>query len=159
MSGLWRLGLAMLCAVATAVPAGAQPYTAADLDDAFERSSLVIRASRHACHKFDVWLARSRPQQMRGLMFVRDLLPDTGMLFLYGDARPVSMWMKNTYISLDILFIRADGTVSSIARDTEPLSLRSVASAEPVSFVLELAAGVTASLGIEPGDTMMWSEG
>jgi len=138
-------------------PAAAQSYSPADLDSAFERDTIVIRASLHACHKFDVWIARARPQQSRGLMFVRDLAPDTGMLFIYGQPRRVSMWMKNTYIPLDMLFIRGDGTISSISANTEPLSLDSVAAIEPVSFVLELGGGVAAALHIEPGDQMIWS--
>jgi uncharacterized membrane protein (UPF0127 family) len=88
-------------------------------------------------------------QQRRGLMFVRDLPAFTGMLFAYPEPGPRSMWMKNTFIPLDILFVRADGAVSSVARQTEPQSLRSIASIEPVTYVLELSAGITESLGID----------
>jgi uncharacterized membrane protein (UPF0127 family) len=84
-------------------------------------------------------------------MFVRQLPRFSGMLFVYPDAAPRSMWMKNTYIPLDILFIRADGTVSSIAADTEPLSLQPIASKEPITYVLELNAGVSEELGIDAG--------
>jgi uncharacterized membrane protein (UPF0127 family) len=83
------------------------------------------------------------------LMFVRDMPPFTGMLFVYGDAGVHSMWMKNTYIPLDIAFIRDDGRISSIARNTEPLSLKSISSVEPVSYALELNAGVTERLHID----------
>ena len=133
----------------------AQSYGPEDLDQAFGRTTAVISASSLACYRFDLWLATERPQQMRGLMFVRDLPEFTGMLFVYDGPGRRSMWMKNTYISLDMLFLRGDGTISSIETDTETLSLRSISSIEPVTLVLELNAGVTAALGIEPGDRLL----
>ena len=142
----------------SAAQSQAPSYGPADLDAAFERDTLVISASEHACHRFHVWLARDWPQQRRGLMFVRDLPVDAGMLFVYDGPGPRSMWMKNTYIPLDILFVRDDGTISSIIAETEPLSLRSLASTEPVTYVLELGGGVTRSLHIASGDRLFWSE-
>jgi uncharacterized membrane protein (UPF0127 family) len=122
-----------------------------DLETEFDKGVLIISANENACYVFDVYLATTRGQQMQGLMFVRDLPEMTGMLFAYSEARTLSMWMKNTYISLDILFIRADGTVSSIARNTEPHSLTTISAKEQLNFVLELNAGLTDKLGIEPG--------
>ena len=133
----------------------AQSYGPPDLDAAFGKATMVISASSLACYRFDLWLARERPQQTRGLMFVRDLPADTGMLFIYDSPGRRSMWMKNTYLPLDMLFIREDGTVSSIVTNTEPLSLRSISSQEPVTYVLELNAGVTERLGIVPGDRIL----
>ena len=69
-----------------------------------------------------------------------------------GEVAPVAMWMKNTYLPLDMLFIRADGTVARVAPDTEPLSTKVVPSGEPVLAVLELNAGTSARLGIHTGD-------
>ena len=135
-----------------------QSYSPEDLDAAFSKDTLVIEASLHACHRFHVWVARTRPQLSRGLMFVRHLEPYTGMLFVYGEPRPVSMWMKNTYIPLDMLYIRADGTISSIVDNTEPMSLDSIRSIEPVSFVLELAGGDAEALMLQPGDRVVWSD-
>ena len=89
-------------------------------------------------------------------MHVRNLPETTGMLFLYDFDAHLSMWMKNTYIPLDILFVRADGTVSSIAHDTEPLSLRSIAALEPVRYVLELNAGVAEKLSIDQYSRLEW---
>lgn len=126
------------------------------LDAAFEKDVLIIEASRHACYRFDIYLALTRPQQARGLMHVRELAESTGMLFVYGDSDFRSMWMKNTYIPLDMLFIRSDGTVSSVVRHTEPLSLRSVGSSEPVRYVLELNAGVTQRLAIDDDSRLIW---
>lgn len=120
-----------------------------DIDAAFGKDKLVIQASEHACFVFDVYLAVSRQQQMRGLMFVRHMPDFTGMLFVYPQARVLSMWMKNTYIPLDILFIRADGSIANIEKDTEPLSLESIAAIEPLNFALELNAGITDRLKID----------
>lgn len=137
------LALAGVAAAAAQAPGG-------DLDDAFARGAIVIEAGEHACYRFDVYLAETGAQHARGLMFVRELPKFTGMLFVYPDSAMRSMWMKNTYIPLDMLFIRADGSVSSIARDTEPRSLASIRSTEPIRYVLELNAGLTEELGIGP---------
>lgn len=126
-----------------------------ELDSRFDRDVLLIEASNHACYRFDIYVAATSEQRSRGLMFVRDLPATTGMLFIY-DNRPASMWMKNTFIPLDIAFIRADGTVSSVIRNTEPQSLESLASIEPVSFVLELNAGTTERLGIDEHSRIYW---
>ena len=133
------------------VAASAQAPERSDLEERFARGAIVIEAEATACYRFDVYLAETSAQHGRGLMFVRDLPRYTGMLFVYPDSAQRSMWMKNTYIPLDMLFIRADGVVSSIARDTEPLSLASISSTEPIRYVLELNAGVTEELGIGPG--------
>ena len=127
-----------------------------ELDTAFDKDVLIIEASDYACYRFDVYLALNSQQHRRGLMHVRELPTMTGMLFAYGNSRFRSMWMKNTYIPLDIVFVRADGTVSSVARDTEPLSLRSIASTEPVAFVLELNAGTTERLFIDENSRLIW---
>ena len=127
-----------------------------DLDAAFEKDVLIIHASNHACYRFDIYIAATTEQRNRGLMFVRSLPETTGMLFLYDFDAYLSMWMKNTYIPLDILFVRADGTVSSIAHETEPLSLRSIAALEPVRYVLELNAGVAEKLFIDQYSRLEW---
>lgn len=107
-------------------------------------------------HDFTVEMARSPQEQARGLMFRTELAPDAGMLFPFEPAKTASFWMKNTPIPLDIVFIRADGTIESIAAETEPYSLAPVQSGEPVAAVLEIAGGRAAALGIEPGDTVRW---
>ena len=85
-------------------------------------------------------------------MYRRTMAPDHGMLFDFEAVAPVAMWMKNTYLPLDMLFIRADGTIARIAADTEPLSTKVIPSGEPVLSVLELNAGTAARLGIHAGD-------
>ncbi len=139
-------------ALATASPSVADD----ELDAAFEKDVLIIEASTHACYRFDVYLADNDAKRARGLMFVRDMPPATGMLLVYGRNDFRSMWMKNTFIPLDMVFARRDGTVSSVVRHTEPLSLRSVASIEPVAFVLELNAGTTEKLSIDENSRLIW---
>ena len=129
-----------------------------ELDARFGKDVLIVVASKHACYRFDIYLALTSAQRARGLMHVREMPATTGMLFVYEYDDILSMWMKNTYISLDILFIRADGTVASIARETEPLSLRSIASDEPVRFVLELNAGTTERLQIDTDSYIEWEQ-
>ena len=127
-----------------------------DLDAAFTKDVLVIHASKHACHRLDIYIAATDEQRSRGLMHVRNMPESTGMLFLYDYDARLSMWMKNTFIPLDILFVRADGSVSSIAYNTEPLSLRSIAALEPVRFVLELNAGVAEKFSIDQYSRLEW---
>lgn len=135
----------------------AQNYEKSDLDAAFEQTSLVISSSAHACYVFDVYVAANNSQRARGLMFVRDLPEFTGMVFIYDRPARLSMWMKNTYIPLDILFITEQGEIVNIARDTVPLSLDSVAAVEHVNYALELNAGVTEKLGIDDDSRIIFT--
>jgi len=144
-----RFYLAAACVLLLATPASSDDLP--KLDEAFDKGVLVIETASDGCFKFDVYLALTRSQQQRGLMFVRHLPPWTGMLFLYDRASVRSMWMKNTYISLDIVFARGDGVVSSVAANTEPLSLKTISALEPINYVLELNAGTAEKLGIEVG--------
>jgi len=126
------------------------------LDAAFQKDMLIIQASEHACYRFDIWLALERPQQMRGLMHVRAMPATSGMLFVYDNADYRSIWMKNTFISLDLVFARADGSISNIIANTEPQSLRSLSSTDAVRFVLELNAGTAARLSIDEHSRLLW---
>jgi uncharacterized membrane protein (UPF0127 family) len=112
---------------------------------------LSIR-SQSGIHHFKVEVARNDADRSQGLMYRRTMPADQGMLFDFGRVAPVSMWMQNTYLSLDMLFVRPDGTIARIAANTEPLSTRTISSGEPVLSVLELNAGTAAKLGIKPGD-------
>ena len=103
-------------------------------------------------HKFMVEVARNSNERATGLMFRTEMAPDAGMLFDYDREQPVSMWMKNTFIPLDMLFIRADGRIANIAEWTTPRSLDEVASKGPVKAVLELNGGTAARLGLKAGD-------
>jgi uncharacterized membrane protein (UPF0127 family) len=118
----------------------------------FQRSELVI-VSGSRRHEFTVELAVTPQQLGQGLMYRRSMASDAGMLFDFSRrGGRASMWMKNTYIPLDMLFIRADGEIESIAERTVPHSLETISSKGPVRGVLELNGGTAARLGIEPGD-------
>lgn len=97
-------------------------------------------------------MAETAAERAKGLMYRTELAPDVGMLFDFGVEQPVYMWMKNTYIPLDMVFIRSDGRVASIAADTVPLSTQTISSEVPVSAVLELKAGTAKARGIAVGD-------
>ncbi len=109
-------------------------------------------ASRTGVHVFAVEMAVTPDEQAKGLMFRRDLPEGRGMLFDFGREQPASFWMKNTYVSLDMIFIRADGRILRIAENTVPLSETLVPSGGPVRAVLEVVAGTARKLGIAPGD-------
>ena len=114
--------------------------------------SLSIATQGGSRQSFRVEVARNDADRAQGLMYRRSMPADQGMLFDFGRVEPVSMWMQNTYLALDMLFIRPDGTIARIAANTEPLSTRTSPSGEPVLAVLELNAGTTAKLGIKAGD-------
>ncbi|WP_439575294.1 DUF192 domain-containing protein [Phreatobacter sp.] len=113
--------------------------------------TIVTRAG--ARHPFQLELADTPEKRSRGLMFRRSLPDGQGMLFEFGARETeVTMWMKNTYIPLDMIFIRANGVIRNIAENTTPLSEAIVASDGPVKGVLEVIAGTSRRLGIAPGD-------
>jgi len=136
------------CRPAEAVRAG-QATVAADTIPLNIHTAKAVRA-------FRVEVARTPEEQSRGLMYRTALAPDAGMIFPFDPPRPASFWMRNTYIPLDMLFIRADGTIAVIAANTTPLSLAPVESGEPVAAVLEIAGGRSAALGIHEGDRVSW---
>jgi uncharacterized membrane protein (UPF0127 family) len=109
-------------------------------------------ASNNGVHVFAVEMALTPEEQMKGLMFRRELPQGQGMLFDFQHEQPTTFWMKNTYVSLDMIFIRADGRVLRIAENTVPLSESLVPSGGPVRAVLEVPAGTARKLGIKPGD-------
>ncbi len=120
-----------------------------------EQVPLTIRSGSKV-HRFTVEVARSPREQEIGLMNRPSLAPDRGMIFPYDPPQPAAFWMKETLIPLDMIFIRADGTIARIAANTVPLSLDPVPSNEPVAAVLEIAGGRAAELGIRAGDTVEW---
>ena len=103
-------------------------------------------------NRFKVEIAGDHASQEKGLMFRKTLAPDAGMLFDFHTDVMTAFWMKNTILPLDIIFVRSDGTISSIAANAVPFSEASIPSTEPVRAVLEINAGRAKALGIEPGD-------
>jgi uncharacterized membrane protein (UPF0127 family) len=135
----------MLAALVMAlmVPAG--------LARAAEFQTLEI-AGKSGVHVFQVELAITPEEHERGLMFRRELPEGQGMLFDFHVDQPVAFWMKNTYIPLDMIFIRGDGRILRIAENAEPLSERNIPSGGPVRAVLEVIGGTARKLGIASGD-------
>jgi uncharacterized membrane protein (UPF0127 family) len=120
----------------------------------FLRSELEI-VTGSGRYKFRVELAQTPEQMAQGLMFRRSLDADAGMLFDYRSVQPVSFWMRNTLIPLDMLFISEDGRIAGIHERAVPLSEQAILSPGPVRAVLELNGGTAARLGIKPGDRVL----
>ena len=114
-----------------------------------EDLTIVAGGGRHV---FYVEVARTDDERAKGLMDRSHMPEDRGMLFDFKQVTPISMWMKNTVMPLDMFFIRADGTVARITEHTEPFSTRVIPSGEPVLAVLELNAGAAARIGAKAGD-------
>ncbi|MFA6112466.1 MAG: DUF192 domain-containing protein [Sphingomonas sp.] len=123
--------------------------------------ALTVTSSNGA-HDFTVETAKTEAEQQRGLMFRTGIAPNAGMLFAPyppngGGPKEASFWMKNTPSPLDIIFIRADGTIATIAENTVPFSETPIPSGEPVAAVLEINGGRSAELGIAEGDKVTWA--
>jgi uncharacterized membrane protein (UPF0127 family) len=133
---LQRIGLA-LALIVSAAAARAEP--------------LVIHAGGSA-YKFEVEIVTTPDGRERGLMFRKSLAANAGMLFIYPDEKPVSFWMKNTLIPLDMLFLKADGSIAHIAHNAVPMDETPIDSGAPVKAVLEVKGGTAEGLGIKEGD-------
>ncbi len=144
-----RLLRTFFCFLAVAF-ASLVPCVASAQEPARIEQVTVVSAQKAAT--FDAEVADTDDLRSRGLMFRHKLPEDRAMLFDFGEPRPAAMWMKNTYISLDMLFIRADGSIAAVAENTEPLSLQTISVQEPVKAVLEVAAGTVKRLGIQRED-------
>ena len=120
-----------------------------------EQAALTI-SSHGKLHRFTVEVARTGEEQAMGLMNRASLDPNRGMIFPFDPPRQAGFWMKNTLIPLDMIFVRADGSIANIAANTVPLSLEPVYSDGEVAAVLEIAGGRAAELGVQPGDKVEW---
>lgn len=109
-------------------------------------------ASKTGVHVFAVEMARTDEERRTGLMYRKHLAEGRGMLFDFSPPQEIVMWMKNTFVSLDMIFIGADGRILRIAENTEPQSTRTISSQGPARGVLEVVAGTARKLGIAPGD-------
>lgn len=118
----------------------------------FDSQPLTIVTKNGKSHAFTVELAVTPRQREQGLMNRRDMADDHGMLFAFGETRQVFMWMKNTYIPLDMLFIGKDGRIRTIRANAEPLSEAIIDSGGPIDYVLELNGGTAKRLGIRAGN-------
>ncbi len=128
----------------------------AQQDVEFERDTLSIVARRGDVFEFNVELAETSEQKSRGLMFRREMADNEGMLFLHRRDRVLTMWMANTFLPLDMLFIERDGTIARIEENTIPQSRDVISSRKRVRAVLELNAGTARNLGISAGDEVVY---
>ena len=145
-----RLARSALAALAV-VGLTASTASTQDRARAAELQTIEI-ASKTGVHAFEVEMAITPEEKEHGLMFRKELPAGHGMLFDFQFDQPVAFWMKNTYIPLDMLFIRSDGRILRIAENTEPFSERNIPSGGPVRAVLEVIGGTAKKLGIAPGD-------
>jgi uncharacterized protein len=136
---------ALLLVLASVLAWGALPAGAAG-------QATIEIVGKSGVHAFAVELATDDAERERGLMYRKELPEGRGMLFDFHEDRPVAFWMHNTYIPLDMIFIRSDGSIARIAENTEPMSDRLIPSGTPVRAVLEVIAGTARKFGIAPGD-------
>jgi uncharacterized membrane protein (UPF0127 family) len=150
----WLLVLA--CAAwLLASHAVADSADAAQLDQMFRRTTLQIATPSARLHTIKAWLADDPQRRSRGLMFVKHLGDDEGMLFVYERPQEIGMWMKNTFIPLDMLFVDATGKVIRIVENTEPHSLQAIESQGYALGVIELKGGTAQRLGLTKGARVM----
>ena len=150
---------AALLLVAACIATGAQDAQRQLELASFPRTALEITVGgSHSApaQRFEVWVADTPERAMQGLMFVRDLPATRGMVFPVTPPQIETMWMKNTYIELDMLFIGADGRVTKIIERATPLSLAILSSDTPVAAVLELKGGEAARRGLKVGNRVSW---
>jgi uncharacterized membrane protein (UPF0127 family) len=137
----WLAAILIVAGVAVAsAPAGAASFQPLEI------------VTKNGVQVFSVEMATTEEEKQTGLMYRKELADGKGMLFDFNPEQEVSMWMKNTYVSLDMIFIRADGRILRIAENTEPLSTKIISSKGPARAVLEVVAGTAQKYGIRPGD-------
>lgn len=146
--------IALCLGVSGALGQGA-PQPAPEPLSAFPQSLLAVRTASGKVINFKIWTADSERRREQGLMFVRDLDEHAGMLFLFPERQRVTMWMKNTYVSLDLLFMNDKGKIDYIAAKAAPLSLAIIGTPNPEAAVLELKGGACERLGIKVGDAVL----
>jgi uncharacterized membrane protein (UPF0127 family) len=116
----------------------------------------VEATSATGTHRFGVWIAADDRSRARGLMYVRELPADRGMLFLFDRPQELAFWMKDTYLPLDLVFIAGDGRVLNVAENARPFSLDPLESEGPAIAVLEVLGGTARRIGLKPGDLVTW---
>jgi uncharacterized membrane protein (UPF0127 family) len=151
---LLRCAAMFLIAGSVLLPIGAVAYesahaAAATADAGLDNLVVVTRSGRHP---FRVETAKTDAQRETGLMYRRSLPADRGMIFDFKTTQSVMMWMKNTYVPLDMIFISRSGVVTHIARNAEPLSEKIIPSEGPAYAVLEVNAGTADKIALQPGD-------
>jgi uncharacterized protein len=160
--GARRAALALGAILWLGAAAAARAQSDAPMDLAtFPRTTLeIVHHDHQSVHRyqFDVWIADTEQRAEQGLMFVSDLPDSKGMVFPLDPPRVEAMWMKNTYIELDMLFVDTDGRVVKIIERARPLSLATLSSGQAVGAVIELKGGEAAKLGLAVGDHASWQD-
>jgi uncharacterized membrane protein (UPF0127 family) len=141
----------LLIAASPALPQRAAPEPLS----AFPQSLLAIRTGSGKVVNFKIWEADTPKREEQGMMFIREMDEHTGMLFMFPENKPVSMWMKNTYVSLDLLFVNAQGKIDYIAARATPESEAIIGPKTPEYAVLELKGGACEQFGIQVGDKVL----
>ena len=145
-------------AVASSAACSAQTPTAAEIQAGAQAGLQRVRLTIHSAtgdHRFTIEVAATPQQQETGMMFRRSVGANRGMIFPYNPPQSVAFWMRNTLIPLDLIFIRADGSIARIAT-AKPLDETLVPSGEPIAAVLEIRSGRSAELGVREGDRVDW---
>jgi uncharacterized membrane protein (UPF0127 family) len=156
-----RRWLVALCALGSLLAlhagTGHSQTPTAPLEDlaAFPQATLTISGGGGASHQFTIWVANTSAREEQGLMFVRELPPDRGMVFVGAEPKVWTMWMRNTYIPLDMLFVAVDGHVVKIAHAI-PHDETTISSEVDVNAVIELQGGISDTLHLKVGDVAKW---
>ncbi len=145
----------MLLLITSAFMVKADNYALRELEN-WEKNIIKISNSSDILHTFEVYIADSNSKRKKGLMYIENLPNNHGMLFKFNSPRIASMWMKNTYISLDLLFIDKNQTIVKIHNNAEPFNLKSISSKLKVKWVLEINGGLAEELGINPGNKIIF---
>jgi len=132
----------------------ASAKTLEDLQN-LEKGSVSIKLDSNESIEFKVLIAESNKDRRKGLMHIESMQENQGMLFVFNPPRKVSMWMRNTPMTLDILFIDKDGKIINIEKNTTPYSTKALSSRGTIQWVLEIAGGLSEKLGIKTGDVLL----
>jgi len=150
----WILGTLLTGCLLAANPAFPENAAPEPLS-AFPQSLLAIKTGAGKVINFKIWTADTPQREQQGLMFIHEMDEHAGMLFMFPENQRVSMWMKNTYISLDLLFLNAQGKIDYIAASATPKSTAIIGPPTPEYAVLELKGGACERLGITVGDVVL----
>jgi len=148
-------GYRCLLLASIAIANSAFPAEPENLLNGFRKDQLIIETDLR-CIQFSVYIAENRQQRAQGLMNIQSMPLDEGMIFIYPQPDIIFMWMKNTLIPLDMIFIAIDGRLVNIAAHTKPMSEAIIQSAAKVKWTLELNAGAAEHFGIRPGNRLIY---
>jgi uncharacterized protein len=149
-----RLRHALLALTALVAACASAAGSSPPLFPALQQAEVEV-VTQSGSHRFNVWIAADDRSREQGLMRVRELPPDHGMIFVFERPQFLAFWMKDTYLSLDLVFIAPDGKVLNIARHARPFSLDPIESDGPATAVLEVLAGTALNIALEPGDQIV----